>query len=197
MPIYKLEGVIPVVHPDAYVHPTAVLIGDVHISKNCYVGPNASLRGDFGRIILKEGANIQDNCVMHGFPNSDTVIDINGHVGHCAILHGCYIGKDALVGMNSVILDDALIADRCFVGANSLIKAGFTCKPQHLIIGSPGKVIRELTDKELQWKLKGTLAYQNLTQRCLKNLELCEPLTEIDSDRPKLQIENFNPKNKL
>lgn len=194
MPCYKIEGVIPVVHPEAYIHPTAVLIGDVHIGKLCYVGPNASLRGDFGRIILKDGANIQDNCVMHGFPETDTVIEVNGHVGHGAILHGCIVGKDALIGMNSVILDKAVIAERSIVAANSLVKAGFTCEPQHLILGSPAKVIRLLTEQEVAWKQEGTLAYQTLTQRCLASLEACEPLTTIEDNRPRLHTSTIKSK---
>ena len=107
MPSYSIEGVIPVVHPSAYVHPTAVLIGDVHIGPNCYVGPNASLRGDFGRIVLLAGANVQDNCVMHGFPQQDTVVEENGHIGHGAVLHSCIVRRDALVGMNAVVMDEA------------------------------------------------------------------------------------------
>jgi len=109
MPCYAIEGVIPVVHPTAYVHPTAVLIGDVHIGPNCYVGPNASLRGDFGRIVLHAGANVQDNCVMHGFPQQDTLVEENGHIGHGAVLHSCTVRRDALVGMNAVVMDEAVV----------------------------------------------------------------------------------------
>ncbi len=112
MPSYSIEGVVPVVHPSAYVHPTAVLIGDVWIGPDCYVGPAASLRADFGRIILKQGSNVQDTCVMHAFPGMDTVVEKNGHVGHGAILHGCVVGEDAMVGMNAVVMDEAHIAPR-------------------------------------------------------------------------------------
>ena len=119
MPCYSLEGLTPVVDPTAYVHPTAVLIGDVIIGPGCYVGPLAALRGDFGRIILEEGANLQDTCVMHGFPDSDTVVERNGHIGHGAVLHGCRIGADALVGMNAVVMDKAHIGERCIVAATA------------------------------------------------------------------------------
>lgn len=156
MPSYSIEGVVPVVHPSAYVHPTAVLIGDVWIGPDCYVGPAASLRADFGRIILKQGSNVQDTCVMHAFPGMDTVVEKNGHVGHGAILHGCVVGEDAMVGMNAVVMDEAHIAPRSIVGACAFVKAKFTCEPGSLIVGSPAKVMRMLSDKEIAWKRKGT-----------------------------------------
>ena len=186
MPCYKIEGVTPVVHPTAYVHPTAVLIGDVHIGPHCYVGPTACLRGDFGRIILKEGANVQDTCVMHAFPGLDAVVEKNGHVGHGAILHGCIVGEDALIGMNAVVMDGAKIAPRCIVAATAFVKAGFTCESESLIIGSPAKVHRKLSAEEIAWKQEGTVEYQRLTLRCLASLEECEPLTEVEPNRPQL-----------
>ena len=98
--VYEIDGVRPVVHPSAYVHPSAVLIGDVIVGPRCYIGPLASMRGDFGRLILEEGANLQDTCVMHGFPGEDTVVEVDGHIGHGAVLHGCRIRRNAMVGMN-------------------------------------------------------------------------------------------------
>ena len=186
MPCYKLDGIIPVIHPQAYVHPTAVLIGDVHIGKCCYVGPNASLRADFGRIIMMEGSNIQDNCVVHGFPKSDTLIEKNGHVGHGAILHGCIVGEDSLIGMNAVILDNAIISPKSLVGAGAIVKAGFNCEPESLIIGSPAKVIRKLKDNEINWKRLGTTEYQMLSKRCLESLQECEPLMKAETNRDRM-----------
>ena len=186
MPCYKLDGICPVVHPDAFVHPTAVLIGDVHIGEFCYVGPNASLRADFGRIVVKEGANIQDNCIVHGFPASDTLIEKNGHVGHGAILHGCIVSENSLIGMNSVILDNAIIPPHSLVGAGAIVKAGFTCEPASLIIGSPAKVVRQLTENEIEWKKMGTLEYQALSHRCLASLEECQPLTQVEANRKRM-----------
>ncbi|WP_152206071.1 phenylacetic acid degradation protein PaaY [Marinobacter changyiensis] len=194
MPSYSIEGVVPVVHPSAYVHPTAVLIGDVWIGADCYVGPAASLRGDFGRIVLKEGSNIQDTCVMHAFPGMDTVIEKNGHVGHGAILHGCIIGEDALVGMNAVVMDEAVIAPRSIVGAGALVKAGFKCEPASLIVGTPAKVLRPLNDTEIAWKAKGTEEYQRLTRRSLASLEECQPLEAAESDRPRVDAGSYQPK---
>ncbi|WP_425930522.1 phenylacetic acid degradation protein PaaY [Pseudomonas sp. NyZ201] len=194
MACYSIDGLTPVVHPTAYVHPSAVLIGDVIIGPQCYVGPLAALRGDFGRIVLEEGANLQDTCVMHGFPASDTVVERNGHVGHGAVLHGCVVGEDALIGMNAVILDNARIAPRCIVSAGALVKAGFQCEEQSLVLGSPAKVTRRLSDDEVAWKQTGTRAYQQLTRRCLETLHECAPLTEVEAGRGRYRDDAVRPK---
>lgn len=186
MTCYSLDGVIPVVHPTAYVHPSAVLIGNVQVGPRCYVGPLASLRGDFGRIVLEEGANIQDTCVMHGFPESDTVVGRNGHIGHGAVLHGCQIGEDVLVGMNAVIMDFAVIGAFSFVAATTFVKARFSCQERSLVMGSPAAVKRELRDEEIAWKQAGTREYQQLAQRCMSSLVPCEPLSEPEADRPQM-----------
>ncbi|WP_444436257.1 phenylacetic acid degradation protein PaaY [Pseudomonas sp. A6] len=194
MPCYSLEGLTPVVDSTAYVHPTAVLIGDVIVGPGCYVGPLAALRGDFGRIILEEGANLQDTCVMHGFPDSDTVVERNGHIGHGAVLHGCRIGADALVGMNAVVMDKAHIGERCIVAATAFVKAGFECPPQSLVMGSPATVKRELSEQEIAWKQRGTAEYQQLSKRCLASLVECRPLAAVEADRPRLGDSGFRPK---
>ncbi|MBQ53949.1 MAG: phenylacetic acid degradation protein PaaY [Pseudomonadaceae bacterium] len=194
MPSYSLNGLTPVVHPSAYVYPTAVLIRDVVIGPECYIGPLSSLRGDFGRILLEQGANIQDTCVMHGFPDSDTVIERNGHVGHGAVLHGCRIGENALVGMNAVVMDGAVIAANSFVSATAFVKAGFSCEPQSLVMGAPAQTKRRLSDEEVAWKLAGTREYQQLAQRCLEQMVECEPLAEVEANRPRLQPGAYRPK---
>ncbi|MCW3150820.1 phenylacetic acid degradation protein PaaY [Stutzerimonas stutzeri] len=186
MPCYSLEGLTPVVHPSAFVHPTAVLIGDVIVGPGCYVGPLASLRGDFGRILLEEGANLQDTCVMHGFPQSDTVVERNGHIGHGAILHGCRIGGDALIGMNAVVMDRAVVAARCIVSAAAFVKAGFSCLEQMLVMGTPAAVKRALSDEEVAWKQATTREYQQLAQRCRHSLLACEPLACVEPERPRI-----------
>src|SRR5690554_4895251 len=152
MPSYSIDGVIPVVHPTAYVHPTAILIGDVHIGPGCYVGPGASLRGDFGKVILHEGSNVQDTCVMHAFPGMDCVVEKDGHVGHGAVLHGCVVGEDALIGMNAVVMDGALIGPRSIVAATSFVKARFQCEAESMVVGTPARVLRSLEPKEIAWK---------------------------------------------
>lgn len=194
MPIYAIEELIPVVDPSSYVHPTAVLIGDVIIGKNCYIGPNAVLRGDFGRIELKNGCNVQDTCVMHSFPDKDCVIEENGHIGHGAILHGCLIGRNALVGMNAVVMDDAVIGAESLVAATAFVKSGFECPPRSLLAGSPATIKRELSDKEVAWKSAGTAEYQLLTQRCFATLREIQPLNEVQSNRPRFQDSEHKPK---
>src|SRR5258708_28601545 len=150
--IYEFEGLIPVVDSDAYVHPTAVLIGDVIVGPRCYIGPNAVLRGDFGRLVLEEGSNLQDTCVMHGFPDCDTIVEQDGHIGHGAILHGCRVGRNAMVGMNAVILDNAVIGEECIVAALAFVKANMQVPPRSLVAGVPGKIVRSLTEQEIEWK---------------------------------------------
>ena len=187
MPCYSIEGVIPVVHPSAYVHPTAVLIGDVHIGPNCYVGPNASLRGDFGRIVLLAGANVQDNCVMHGFPQQDTLVEEHGHIGHGAVLHSCTVKRDALVGMNAVVMDEAVVGERAMVAACAFVPAGMKIAEQTLVAGVPAKVIRLLKDEEIDWKRIGTETYQDLTRRCLATLTEVQPLAQAEANRLSVQ----------
>src|SRR5450830_1096489 len=146
MPCYSIEGVIPVVDPSAYVHPTAVLIGDVIVGPNCYVGPCASLRGDFGRIVLQQGSNVQDHCCIHGFPDNDTVVEVNGHIGHGAILHSCIVRRDALVGMNAVVMDEAEVGEQAIVAASAFVPAGTKVPPRTLMAGVPAKALRPLRD---------------------------------------------------
>ena len=193
MPCYSIEGVVPVVDPSAYVHPTAVLIGDVIVGAGCYVGPCASLRGDFGRIVLERGSNVQDSCVVHGFPAHDTVVGENGHIGHGAVLHSCVVRRDALVGMNAVVMDDAEVGEAAIVAASAFVPAGKKLPARSLSAGIPAKVIRELTDAEVAWKLEGTLTYQDLARRCLASLREVEPLAAVEADRPRVQAPDVKP----
>ena len=188
MPCYSIDGVIPVVHPSAHVHPTAVLIGDVIVGPGCYVGPNASLRADFGRIVLHEGVNVQDTCVIHGFPDSETVVETNGHIGHGAVLHGCVVRHDALVGMNAVVMDEAEVGAYSIVAACAFVRAGLKLPERSLIAGLPAKVLRALTEDEIKWKREGTQAYQDLTLRCGQSLREVEPLPEPEDERPRLRV---------
>ncbi|OBY73084.1 gamma carbonic anhydrase family protein [Acinetobacter gyllenbergii] len=187
MPCYSIDGVIPVVHPSAFVHPTAVLIGDVIIEAGVYIGPFASLRADFGRIQIKQNANVQDNCIIHGFPQSITLIEEMGHIGHAATLHGCRIGKNVLIGMNSVILDYAEIGENTIIGANSLVKTKDQIPANVLAMGSPAKVVRDLTEQEREWKIKGTQEYIHLAQRCLNSMTEVLPLVENSPERKTYQ----------
>ena len=184
MPAYALEGFIPVVDPRAFVHPLAVLIGDVCVAEGCYVGPGASLRGDFGRIILGRGSNVQDNCVLHSFPGKDTHLAEDAHIGHGAVLHGCTVERGALIGILAVIMDEVVVGEEAFVGAASFVRAGFVVPPRTLVTGVPARVVRELTREELAWKAVGTREYQDLTRRCLASLREVAPLAALEPGRP-------------
>lgn len=191
--VFAIDGIVPVVDPTAYVHPSAVLIGDVIIGPGCYVGPCASLRGDFGRLILERGSNIQDTCVMHGFPGTDTVVEEDGHIGHGAVLHGCRVGRNALVGMNAVIMDNAVIGEASIVAASAFVKASEVIPPGVLVAGMPAKVIRPLSEQEMAWKAEGTRTYQDLTRRCLATLVETAPLTAVEADRKRIDIPDVVP----
>ena len=184
MKVWAINGVTPVVDPTAFVHPSAVLIGDVIVGPGCYVGPAASLRGDFGRIELRAGANVQDSCVMHGFPGTDTVVEENGHIGHGAILHGCVVKANALVGMNAVINDNAVIGESAIVAAMAFVKAGMIVPPRTLVAGVPARIVRELTEQELAWKVEGTQSYQELTRRSLATMLETDALTSARAGTP-------------
>ena len=183
MPAYSLEGVVPVVDPSSFVHPMATLIGDVIVGPRCYIGPGASLRGDMGRIVIGAGSNVQDNCVVHTFPGKEVRLDEDSHIGHCAVLHGCTVRRGALVGMNAVVMDDVVVGEQSLVGAASFVRAGFVVPPRTLVIGSPARVVRELTDQEIEWKVRGTREYQELATRCLASLRECAPLSAVPPDR--------------
>ncbi len=188
MPCYAIDGVVPVVDPSAFVHPTAVLIGDVIIGPNCYVGPCACLRGDFGRIVLGPGANVQDTCVIHSFPKQDTVVEENGHIGHGAVLHCCVVRRDAMVGMNAVVMDEAEIGPQAMVAACAFVPAGMRVAARNLVAGIPAKVMRVLRDDEVAWKLGATQVYQELTGRCLDSLRETQPLPAVEPGRRRLPV---------
>ena len=183
MPIYEFEGIRPVIDPTAFVHQTAVLIGDVIVGPNCFVGPCAVMRGDIGRLILEQGCNLQDTCVVHSFPGDDTIVKENGHIGHGAVLHGCTIKKNALVGMNAVVMDKAVIGENSFVAAMSFVKAGTQIPDNVVVAGCPAKVIKELSEQEISWKVNGTSTYQYLADRHNATSKECEPLLEVEPNR--------------
>src|SRR5499427_370036 len=158
--VYSINGVTPVVDPTAFVHPSAVLIGDVIVGAGCYVGPSACLRGDFGRLEMRAGANVQDSCILHAYPGVGTIVEENGHVGHGAILHGCIVKRNALVGMSAVVNDNAVIGESAIVAAMAFVKAGMIVPPRMLAAGVPAKIVRKLTDQEMAWKVDGTRSYQ-------------------------------------
>jgi phenylacetic acid degradation protein len=193
MPFYSIDGVIPVVDPSAFVHATAVLIGDVVVGKNCYVGPLASLRGDFCRIEMKTGSNVQDGCVLHGFPGHNTLVEENGHIGHGAILHSCRVGRGALIGMNAVVMDDVDVGEEAFVAANSFVRAGMKIDARTLVGGTPARLMRALVAQELSWKRVATQSYQHLTQRSRATMQEVSPLPAVEARRPSLAVPDVRP----
>ena len=182
--IYSFKGHIPVVHESSFVHPLAAVTGNVIIGENCYIGPGAAIRGDWGEIILENGVNVQENCTVHMFPGKSIVLKQGAHVGHGAIIHGANLGRNTMVGMNSVIMDGAVIADECIVGAMAFVKAESVFAPRQLIVGNPAKAIKEVSQQMLAWKTAGTKLYQSLPKDCHDTLREVEPLREIPKDRP-------------
>lgn len=191
--VYAIDGIVPVVDPTAFVHPTAILIGDVIVGPGCYIGPAACLRGDFGRLIIERGANVQDTCVMHGFPGTDTVVEEEGHIGHGAVLHGCRVGRNALIGMNAVVMDNAVIGESAIVAACAFVKAGAEIPPRSLAAGTPAKVIRELSAAEIAWKSVGTRTYQDLARRSAATMQEATALTAVEPDRRRIEIPDVIP----
>lgn len=186
--IFKFKGFIPVVDPTSFVHPLATVTGNVIIGKHVYIGPGAAIRGDWGGIEIKDGCNVQENCTIHMFPGVTVVLEEDAHIGHGAIIHGAHIGKNVMVGMNSVVMDDAKIGNNSIIGALSFVKAKSIIPPNSLVVGNPAKVIKTLSQEMIDWKSKGTALYQSLPKDCHNELIEVEPLAEVPKDRPSQEI---------
>ena len=194
--IYSFEGHIPVIDETSFIHPLAAVTGKVIIGKNCYIGPGAALRGDWGKIVIEDGCNVQENCTVHMFPGITVLLKEGAHIGHGAIIHGAIIGRNCLIGMNSVIMDNVELGDECIVGALSFIKEGEKIPMRSLVAGNPGRIIKEVSDEMISWKTEGTKLYQQLPKDMIESAGPCEPLREIPSDKP-LQEPTFMPWNKI
>ena len=184
MAIYEFEGFRPVIHESAFVHPQANVTGNVFIGADCYIGPGAVLRGDWGKIVLEDGCNVQENCVVHMFPGTTVTLKEGAHVGHGAIVHGATLGKNCLIGMNAVLMDDVIIGDGCIVGALCFVPANMIIEDRKVVVGNPAKVIKNVSEEMLSWKTEGTALYQKLPSDCYDSLKECEPLREPEPDRP-------------
>ena len=184
MSCYSFDGIIPVVHPSAFVHPLAAVTGHVTIGRDVYIGPGAALRGDWGAIEVGDGCNVQENCVIHGFPGITVVLEEAAHIGHGAVIHGARIGKNALVGMNAVVMDRATVGAGAIIGALSFVPEGMEIPERMLALGAPARVIKPVSDEMFAWKTEGTRLYQSLPARLHATLEECEPLREVPKDRP-------------
>lgn len=183
--IYEFNGFKPVIHESAFVHPQACVTGNVIIGKNVYIGPGAAIRGDWGEIIIEDGCNVQENCTIHMFPGVTVLLKEGAHVGHGAIIHGATLGRNVLVGMNSVIMDRVIIGDNSIIGALSLVTADTEIAPRKLVVGNPAEEIKDLSDDMIEWKTKGTELYQHLPKELYDTLKSCEPLREKEPNRPK------------
>ncbi|MEO6833111.1 MAG: transferase hexapeptide repeat family protein [Chitinophagaceae bacterium] len=182
--VYAFKGFIPVVHPTSFIHPLAAVTGNVVIGKNCYIGPGAALRGDWGGIVLEDGCNVQESCTVHMFPGITITLQEGAHIGHGAIIHGANIGRNVLVGMNAVVMDEAFIGDESIIGALAFINAKTIIPKRSLVVGNPGKIIKEVSDEMIAWKTKGTRLYQMLPADCHDSLTACQPLIEMPENRP-------------
>lgn len=182
--IFEFNGFKPVIDESAFIHPQANVTGNVIIGKDVYIGPSAVLRGDWGQIVIEDGCNVQENCTIHMFPGTTVTLKKGAHIGHGAIIHGGTIGENCLVGMNAVIMDDVILGDECIVGALSFVSAKSNYDKRSLIVGNPAKKIKTVSDKMMEWKTMGTKLYQSLPKQCYDSLKECEPLRQIDPDRP-------------
>ena len=184
MSCYSFNGFIPVVDPSSYIHDTASVIGDVIIGKDCYVGLGAVIRGDWGRIIIEDGCNVQENCVVHMFPGKHITFESGAHIGHGAVVHGATLKSNCLIGMNAVIMDGAIVGKNSIVGALSFVKAEEIIPDNHLFAGNPGRIIKEISQEMIEWKTEGTALYQSLPSSCHSSLLPVAPLTSIEDNRP-------------
>lgn len=177
--VYQFKNFIPVIHESSFIHPLSAVTGNVIIGKKVYIGPGAAIRGDFGKIIIEDGCNVQESCTIHSFPGVTVILKENAHIGHGAVIHGATIGKNCLVGINAVIMDNVDLGDGCIVGALSFIKADEKIPPRSMLVGNPAKIIKEVSDEMLNWKAEGTKIYQQLATDMLNEWKPCEPLREI------------------
>ena len=185
--IYEFNGYKPVIHPSSFVHKEATVIGNVIIGENVYIGPGASLRGDWGQLNVGNGCNVQDNCILHIFPGKDVILEENAHFGHGAIVHGAHIGKNSLVGMNAVIMDDVVIGKECIIGALCFIKGEMIIPDRKIVVGNPAIIKGDVTDEMIKWKIKGTELYQKLPYECRNLMKECKPLSKIEDNRKEKQ----------
>ncbi len=185
--IYSFKDFIPVVHESSFIHPLAAVTGNVIIGKNVYIGPGAALRGDWGGIIIEDGCNVQENCTIHMFPGVTVTLKEGSHIGHGAVIHGATIGRNCLIGMNSVLMDNVQLGDECIVGALSFLKADEIFEPRSLIVGNPAKKIKDVSDEMIRWKIIGTQLYQGLPNDMHEHWKITDPLREVPANRPPME----------
>ena len=190
--VFEFEGMIPVIHPSAFIHPNATVTGNVIIGKNVYIGPGAAIRGDWGQIIISDGCNVQENCTIHMFPGTTVMLKEDAHIGHGAIIHGATVGRNSLIGMNAVLMDEVIIGDECIIGSMAFVEAKKEIPNRSIAVGNPARIIKQVSDDMLNWKSEGTKLYQQLATQCHQSLKACEALREVPKDR-KLQSQDYKP----
>ena len=183
--IYEFNGYKPVIHKSSFVHSLAAVTGNVIIGKDVYIGPGAAIRGDWGEIIIEDGCNVQENCVIHMFPGTTALLKESAHIGHGAIIHGATIGKNVLVGMNAVVMDNVVVGDNSIIGSLTFVPEGMKIPKRKIVVGSPAKIVKDVSDGMIAWKIKGTKLYQQLPSVLYATLKECEPLREIHKERSK------------
>ena len=142
------------------------------------------MRGDWGRIVLEEGVNVQENCVVHMFPKTETRLKKMAHVGHGAIIHGGTLGENVLIGMNAVVMDNVEVGDGCIVGALAFVPQNTVLPARSIFVGNPGKVVKTVSDEMLAWKTEGTELYMKLAEQCHTTLKEVTPLEAVEPNRP-------------
>jgi len=185
--IYEFNGIKPVIHESAFIHPLASVIGNVNIGRDVYVGPGAVIRGDWGEIIIKDGCNVQENCMIHMFPGVTVLLKESAHIGHGAVIHGSIIGENSLIGMNAVVMDNAEIGDECIVGALCFVPAEMKIPNRKVVFGNPAKIVKNVSDEMINWKTEGTKLYQSLPKQLYETLKECDPLREALADKPEME----------
>jgi phenylacetic acid degradation protein len=186
--IFEFNGLKPVIHETAYIHPQANVTGNVFIGKNVYIGPFATIRGDWGKIIIEDGCNVQESCTIHMFPGTTVILQEGAHIGHGAIIHGGNIGKNCLIGMNAVIMDDVVVEDECIVGALCFVPTKMHIPKRKIVVGNPAKIVKDVTEDMIRWKTEGTALYQQLPEDMRNTFKECEPLREPEPNRPEQDV---------
>lgn len=188
MSIYEFNGYRPVIHKSAYIHPKATVTGNVIIGRDVYVGPGAAVRGDWGEIVVEDGCNIQENCTVHMFPGVTVKLYESAHIGHGAIIHGAEIGRNSLVGMNAVVMDNVSVGKECIIGALCFVPEGMEIPPRKIVVGNPARIVKDVSDEMIAWKTEGTKLYQELPKQLHDTLKPCDPLSEVPPDRPRMEV---------
>lgn len=183
MAIYRFKGYTPVIHPSSYIHPLAAVTGNVIIGKDVYIGPGAAIRGDWGKIVIKDGCNVQENCTIHMFPGVTVTLEESAHVGHGSIIHGAQLGENCLIGMNAVVMDNVKVGKESIIGALAFVPEGMEIPDRKVVVGNPAKIVKDVSDEMAAWKTKGTGLYQQLPKELHDTLEEVEPLREVPEGR--------------